>query len=160
MNRNQVHKSARSLAYETDFHNWTATQAARLRRLKPASIDWLHIAEELDDMGRSEQRALESHLAVLLVHLLKWKYQPEKRTNSWETSIENARDEIDELLRRSPSLAARLEESQHIAYRRARRTAGTEMGLSRQEREARIPAACEWSLVELRDNDFWLSAIM
>jgi len=92
---------------------------------------------------------------LLIVHLLKWKYQPDKRTNSWETSIENARDEIDELLRCSPSLGAKLEESLRIAYRRARRTAGTEMRLSRQEREARLPAACEWSLTELRDNDFW-----
>jgi hypothetical protein len=156
MNREQqVHQSAGDTGYETDFHNWTATQAARLRRLKPASIDWLNIAEELSDMGRSEQCALESHLAVLLVHLLKWKYQPDNRTNSWETSIENARDEIDELLRRSPSLGARLKESLRIAYRRARRTAGTEMGLSRQEREARLPTACEWTLAELCNNDFW-----
>ena len=89
------------------------------------------------------------------MHLLKWKYQPAKRTNSWETSIENSRVEIDELLKRSPSLDARLEESLCVAYRRALRTAATEMGLNRQEREVRLPAACEWSLAKLRNDDFW-----
>jgi len=64
VNKQQVHKSAWSTIYDIDFLNWTATQAARLRRLKPASIDWLNIAEELDDLGRSERRARKSPRAA------------------------------------------------------------------------------------------------
>ena len=122
-------------SYEADFCAWAAAQAAALHRLRPAGLDWSNLVEELDDMSRSEQRALESHLAVLLAHLLKWKYRSGKRTLSWETSIENSRDEIDELLKRSPSLRAKLKESLLVAYRRARRVAGTEMKLSKPERE-------------------------
>ena len=144
-----------STGYDTDFHNWTATQATTLRRLQPSSIDWFNIAEQLDDIGRSEQRALESHLTVLLVHLLKWRYQHDIRTGSWEASIENSRDEIAELLSRSPSLTAKLPEAFRIAYRRARRTAGGEMGLVKHQWDSLLPANCEWYLDQVCDSDFW-----
>ena len=141
--------------YETDFHAWTEAQAARLRRLQPAGLDWRNLVEELEGMARSDERALESHLAVLLVHLLKYYYQPDKRSSSWEASIENSRDQIDHLLKRSPSLATRLVPAFELAYRLARRRAGAEMGWTRREREQKIPPQCEWQLQQVRDRDFW-----
>lgn len=143
--------------YEGDFAAWAHNQAARLLRLQPAGVDWQNVAEELSDMGRGEQRALESYLELLLVHLLKWRYQPKKRSRSWEASIENARDKFDELLNRSPSLFRKLDESLTVAYRRARRTAGAEMGWSKKQRERRLPVKCEWPISQVRDADFWPS---
>ncbi len=83
-------------------------------------------------MARSEERGLGSRLERLLVHLLKWAYQPEERSGSWEASIDNARDAIEECLEGSPSLAGKLAGLAERAYRRARRTAGAEMGLDKQ----------------------------
>jgi hypothetical protein len=141
-------------AYESDIAAWADEQAAALRRLQPSGLDWRNIAEELDDMGRSEQRALESHLQVLLVHLLKWSHEPNRRSPSWEASIDNARDEIEVLLKRSPSLAGKLDEAVEIAYRRARRQAGAEMQWTKRQWERRLPKKCEWEIEDLRDPGF------
>jgi Domain of unknown function DUF29 len=143
-------------AYESDFAAWADEQADALRRLQPSGLDWWNIAEELDDMGRSEQRALESHLQVLLVHLLKWNHQPNMRAASWEASIDNARDEIEVLLKRSPSLAGKLEEAVEVAYRRARRQAGAEMQWTKRQWERRLPKKCEWEMKDIRNPDFFL----
>src|SRR5437764_4770786 len=89
------------VSIDADFRGWLYDQAALLRRLRPGALDWRNLAEELEAMGRSEENALESYLAVLLKHLLKWRYQPNKRTGNWEASIENSRDRINRLLERS-----------------------------------------------------------
>jgi hypothetical protein len=141
-------------AYEVDFHAWADEQAGALRRLEPAGVDWPNIVEELEGMARSDERALESYLAVLLLHLLKWRYQPDKRCGSWEASIENSRDQIDGSLRRSPSLASKLNTAFESAYPLARRRAGAQMGW-RRDQWNRLPATCEWSLERVRDRDFW-----
>jgi hypothetical protein len=75
-----------------DFYGWLLDQASALQRLRPDSLDWQNLAEELEAMGRSEENALESYLVVLLKHLLKCRYQPGKITGSWEASIENSRE--------------------------------------------------------------------
>ena len=82
---------------DDDFYGWLLEQASALRRLRPDLLDWRNLAEELEAMGRSEENALISHLVVLLKQLLKWRYQANKRTGSWEASIENSRDDIDHL---------------------------------------------------------------
>jgi hypothetical protein len=106
-------------------------------------------------LGRSEEGALESHLENSLVHLLKWRYQPNKRTGSWEATIENSRERITELLRRSPILKSRISGTFLGSYPLARREAGGQMGLTKGEWERVLPVSCEWNLRTARALDFW-----
>jgi hypothetical protein len=89
--------------YEQDWFAWVIDNAELLRQGRFSEIDSQHIAEELEDMGKSERHALASHLKVLITHQLKWQYQPPFRGVSWQLVIDNARDEIAELLEESPS---------------------------------------------------------
>ena len=81
--------------YEKDVVAWAYEQAALLRAGKLASIDIEHIAEEIEDVGKSEQREFASRMAILLAHLLKWQFQPERRTNSWTNTILTQRAAIE-----------------------------------------------------------------
>jgi Domain of unknown function DUF29 len=101
--RNRREHDPQTQSYDTDFRAWADAQASILRRLQPADLDWRNLIEELEGMARSDERALVSQLVVLLMHLLKWRYQSSKRSSSCEASIENSRDEIDYLLQNSPS---------------------------------------------------------
>src|SRR5690242_10540647 len=145
-------------AYDDDYFAWVNAQAALLRQVQPEWLDWRNLAEEVDDLGRSEQRALESHLEILLIHLLKWRYQPGRRSSSWEVSILNPRDHVEEVLGVSPSLKTRLVEALEHAYRRARREAGRQMKMDRRQWEAKLPAAREWTVEQVLDPDYWPEA--
>lgn len=90
--------------YEKDFLAWIEDQAQALRTRKANSLDWDNILEELESMGRSEKNALRSHLRVLLMHLIKWQWQPQKQSKSWATTIRNQRLDLKYLLKDSPSL--------------------------------------------------------
>ena len=136
--------------YEQDFYAWLNKQAAHLRAKRWDAVDVMNVAEELEDMARSERRAVESRLNTLLVHLLKWRWQPTHRSGSWRSSIEHARDALDDLLQESPSLRPQLLTMLPKQYRRARRYAAHETTLP----EATFPATCPWSLDELQDQDF------
>ena len=94
--------------YETDVVAWATEQAALLRSGQFSAIDIENIAEEILDVGKSEQRELESRMAVLLAHLLKWQFQPERRSSSWEETIRVQRNRIERRLRKTPSLKASL----------------------------------------------------
>ncbi len=117
--------------YDQDTAAWAAANADLLRQRRFAELDVPHLIEELEDMGKSERRALESHLSVLLMHLLKWEHQPSMRSNSWRLSIENARQSIEEIIEDSPSLKPKLYDEIFVAraYARARRLAAIETGL-------------------------------
>ena len=90
--------------YEKDYFLWLRSQieALRSRRLEAVDID--NLVEELEDLGRSEKKAVSSDLRVLLIHLLKWKYQSQKRTNSWQATIAEHRQRLEESFEVSPSL--------------------------------------------------------
>ena len=90
--------------YDTDFYRWTQTQAAALRAKDFAALDLGNLAEEIESLGRSDRRAVVSHLERLLLHLLKWREQPQGRGPSWRSTIRHARREIGKLLAESPSL--------------------------------------------------------
>jgi Domain of unknown function DUF29 len=79
---------------DRDFYAWSLEQAALLRQRRTAEADLDLIAEEIESLGKTEKRELVSRLAVLLLHLLKWRFHPKGRGNSWRLSIANARDEI------------------------------------------------------------------
>lgn len=117
------------IAYEQDYHAWTQQTAELLRQKHFAEIDIEHIAEELEDMGASKERELENRLGILLAHLLKWRYQPERRGASWQLTIKEQRQRILRVLRKNPSLKADLDETCCDAYSDARLIAARKTGL-------------------------------
>ena len=137
--------------YDRDFYAWANEQAALLRAGKLSVADIEHIAEEIESMGRSEKRELVSRLEILLLHLLKWQFQPERRGTSWEVSITNSRDQIADHLFDNPSLKTRLSEAIETAYRRARGDARAETGLV----ASTFPLTCPWEFSQIMDGDFW-----
>ncbi|MTW21693.1 DUF29 domain-containing protein [Allochromatium palmeri] len=139
------------IAPEQDRYAWTLESANRLRSGRLAGLDLERIAEELEEMGRSEKHALSSHLKVLMLHLLKWRHQPSFRGVSWQLSITNARDEIQELLEDSPSLRHQLADLMTRRYPVARQRAILETGLP----ETTFPRQCPFTVEQLLDADYW-----
>ena len=90
--------------YEADLYAWTQQQAALLRARRGDAIDWDNLAEEIESLGARDRRELLSRLRVILLHLLKWQFQPGRRGSSWQKSLRTQRREIAILLKQSPSL--------------------------------------------------------
>ncbi|AVH74220.1 DUF29 domain-containing protein [Nostoc sp. 'Lobaria pulmonaria (5183) cyanobiont'] len=115
--------------YEQDFYLWTQTIAQQLKENKFNEIDIHNLIEEIESMGRSEKRELKNRLIVLLMHLLKWQYQPEKRSESWRSTISEQRICIETLLEDSPSLQPLLAEVFENCYQKACVKASDETGI-------------------------------
>ena len=139
--------------YEQDFYAWSNEQVALLRAGKLSEADLPNIIEEIESMGRSERRELVNRLVVLLLHLLKWQYQPVLRGNSWRLSIKEQRIRLALHLADNPSLKSRLDEATSQAYRLATIEAERETGLS----ESSFPSDCPFSFEQLIDDSFWPS---
>ncbi len=122
--------SAKSLLYERDFFAWSRQQAELLRAGKLADADIDHIAEEIDSMGRTEKRELVSRMSVLLLHLLKWRFQPEKRRPSWEASIRVQRNRLADDLDDNPSSQAPFAEGARLGLSRRFARGGRGDGLA------------------------------
>jgi hypothetical protein len=73
--------------YDKDFYTWSFAQASHLRAKNWAALDIDHLAEEIESLGNEQAHAVESHLVVVLMHLLKWQYQPQRRSRRWRTSL-------------------------------------------------------------------------
>jgi hypothetical protein len=116
--------------YEQDFNLWLETTINSLREGKLLEIDYENLIEELESMGKRDRNALKSNLKILLMHLLKYQYQPEKLTNSWLYTITEHRQRIRDSLETSPSLKSFLREVFDRSYQDARRLASDETGLS------------------------------
>jgi len=138
------------LDHDRDFYAWANDSAARLRAGRWTELDVDQIAEELEDIGKQQKHALAGHLKILMLHLLKWRYQSGFRGVSWRVSIANARDEVSELLEDSPSLATKLPEIAARRYAAARNRASLETGLPLEG----FPAECPFSSGQLLDQDF------
>ncbi len=115
--------------YEQDYFQWLVSQVDMLRTGQVDLLDLNYLAEEIEDLGKSERRALISDLTVVLMHLLKWQFQPERRGNSWRYSILEHRRRIDKRLTESPSLKPVLVEYFEDAYQDARIVAAKETDL-------------------------------
>lgn len=137
--------------YERDFYAWTREQSVLLRSGRLPEADIEHVAEEIESMGRAEKRELVSRLKILLLHLLKWQFQPGLRGNSRRNSIRVRRIALDGHLRDDPGLKAALTDAVADAYRTARIEAETETGLA----ETTFPEACPWPPGRLMAADFW-----
>ena len=122
---------SRPSLYEGDFVAWLEEQAALLRAGRLQELDVENIAEELEGMARGDRRELFNRFEVLLRHLLKGEFQPEKRTRSWDLTIAEQRARLRRLLRESPSLRHGLDAVVREAYGEAIHLAATETGLPR-----------------------------
>ncbi|CAD5964604.1 DUF29 domain-containing protein [Planktothrix agardhii 1029] len=116
--------------YDRDFYLWLQTTINILKEGKFAEVDLENLLEELESMGRSDKNALKSNLKVLLMHLLKYKYQPEKLTNSWVYTIREHRQRLRDTFKTSPSLYRFFEDIFNESYQDARELAADETGLS------------------------------
>jgi len=138
-----------SSLYDSDIALWAEQQAKLLRRRASNELDWQNVAEEIEDVGKSEQREIESRLAVLCTHLLRWRFQPKPRSRSWAGSITEARNQIARVIRNSPSLQNHPARLLAEAYADGRRVAAAETGLQK------LPAQCPWPVEQMLDHDFW-----
>ncbi|HAX86190.1 MAG TPA: DUF29 domain-containing protein [Cyanobacteria bacterium UBA11370] len=145
----EVETNQQSL-YETDYLKWIETTVHKLQVRDYSNIDWENLIEEIGDMGRSERRSLESNLIVILIHLLKWQYQPELRSGSWKGSIVEHRRRIRKALKESPSLKPYLEEVFAECYADAVEEATAETGLSVEI----FPQVCPYTSLEVLDSNF------
>ncbi len=136
--------------YEADYLRWIETTIERLRSQDYANVDWENLIEEIADMGRSERRSLESNLIFVLLHLLKWQYQPEQRSGSWEGSIIEHRRRIKKALQESPSLKPYLDGVFAECYTEAVKQAKAETGLPLET----FPMQCLYKLVEVLHDKF------
>lgn len=137
--------------YEKDFYAWAIHNAQLLREGKLSKVDIEHVAEEIESMGKSERRELINRLAVLLAHLLKWKYQPLRQSKSWEHTIKEQRYELIDLLGESPSLKHELEKQLSRAYQKALMIAEKETGFEQKV----FPKGCPFSLKQALNKDFF-----
>lgn len=144
-------RSARDAAlYDTDFYEWTQRTAEKLRRRRFDETDIEHAAEEIEDMGKRDLRELNSRMEVLVAHLLKWKLQPSKRSNSWRGTIVAQRREIAAILQDSPSLRPRLVAAASSYYAGAVDRAIAETGIEARK----FPPHCPFSDDQILDPHF------
>ena len=136
--------------YSKDFIAWADEQALLLEQQRWDELDLVHLIEEVRDLGNRHRDALESQLTRLLMHLLKWQYQPEKRSNSWKSSIREARKQIDRLIRKHPVLRIHLEQVLEECYLDAREDASDETSLDIET----FPISCPYSIQQVRERDF------
>jgi hypothetical protein len=140
-----------SSLYETDPYTWAMRQADALRRRSANEIDWENVAEEIESVGKTEARELRSRYAVLLAHLLKWLFQPEKRTRSWETTIVTQRESARDHPTENPGLKSLVDGLFAKAYREARGNAALETDMPLET----FPEANPFTLAQAMDPDFW-----
>jgi hypothetical protein len=136
--------------YESDFYAWTQEQSALIRAKMWSSIDLDHLAEEIEDMGKSEKRTLESQLEVLIMHLLKWQVQKDRRSKSWQRTIKDQRRRLTIHLKDNPSLKATLLESIERIYPSAVVDAANETSLD----DEMFPSVCPYTVEQLFNPDF------
>ena len=138
--------------YEHDVAAWSVEQARLLRAGLFDQLDIEHIADEIEDVGKSEARELASRMAVLLAHWLKWEYQPILRSGSWQNTIREQRKQVLRRLKRTPSLRPELENPDFVEYvwGDARLAAARETGID----IARFPPESTWPFPEVLREDW------
>jgi Domain of unknown function DUF29 len=130
-----------SRAYEADLYGWVEDQVTLLKAQEVGSIDASHIMQELEDLGRTEFNKVVSALRVILLHLLKWDHQPQRRSRSWANSVRTQRQRLADELEDSPSLKAQIGKAIARAYRNAINDACSETGLTMEA----FPESCPYS---------------
>lgn len=137
--------------YDRDYYLWLESTAKFLSDGRWNELDLENLIEEIESMGRSEKRAVESNLVVLLLHLLKWLYQPSMQTGSWKGSILEHRRRLEKDLKASPSLKNYLQEVFAECYEDAKKQAAAETGLPLET----FPTASPFTPEEALNNDYF-----
>lgn len=137
--------------YDDDFHAWALEQATLLRERRLDRLDLDNIAEELEGLASSQVSELRKRYTTLLLHLLKWEFQPERRTRSWVRTIVRERGEIEIHLEDNRTLKPRRDELYGRAFRLARLGAAYETNKSKRD----FPAENPYALTQAMDHDFW-----
>jgi hypothetical protein len=137
--------------YEKDFYGWALGQANLLRNEDYTELDIDNLVEEIEAMAKRDRRELFNRLKIILMHLLKWQYQPSHRSKSWTDTLDEQRDEIDELLEDSPSLRRDLPDLVIRAYPKAIIKPMKDTGLTSDA----FPPRCEWAIEQILDPN-WL----
>jgi hypothetical protein len=141
--------NARSL-YETDYLQWIEATVQRIQSQDYGAVDWENLVEEIEDMGRRERHSLESNFIVMVIHLLKWQFQPQRRSGSWEGSIIEHRRRVNKALKDSPSLNSYLIGLEAECYKEAVKQAKAETGLPLEA----FPLDCPYELADMMKDDF------
>ncbi len=142
-------RTTRSL-YDTDYVQWVETTIQKLQRQDYADVDWENLLDEIAEMSRSEKRRLKSNLIIVLLHLLKWQYQPDRRSRSWASSIAEHRRRVHEALEASPSLKPYIENILSSAYTSAVKLASIETGIA----QSAFPNECPYTIAQSLHDDF------
>ncbi|MBK1719423.1 DUF29 domain-containing protein [Thiocystis violacea] len=142
-------------AYDDDIMAWADEQARLLRAGRFEQLDIAHIAEEIEDVGKSERRELASRMALLLAHGLKWRHQPEHQGNGWRRTIKEQRNAIVLCIRSTPSLKVSLDDADWWAgvWSDAVAKASEETGLDD------FPESCPWRVDAILDPDWFPTAL-
>lgn len=140
-----------SQQYSADFSLWIRQTVQLLQERRWQEIDVPNLIQEVEDLGKSERRGINSQLTRLLLHLLKWQYQPQRRSDSWLDSITDARTQIELAIADSPSLRNYPAEQLEVNYQRARRQAAQQTQLEISV----FPEVCPYALEQILSED-WL----
>ncbi|HJU10687.1 MAG TPA: DUF29 domain-containing protein [Candidatus Binataceae bacterium] len=147
-------RSDPSNLYDQDYYAWVQEQVRVLRERRTEEVDWENVAEELDDLGKSEKWSIESHLETLIEHLLKLGYTRsitrERNSRLWQGTVKLARSKIRRRLAQSPSLRGKIPELFASAYEDGR----TKMLARTKLPDNAIPASCPWTLDQVLDDGF------
>jgi len=140
--------------YNGDVIAWANEQAQLLRAGQFSQLDIEHIADEIEDVGRSEQRELASRMTVLIAHLLKWKYQHERKSSSWRQTIKIQRIDTSYALKKMPSLKVNFNDAEwmEVVWEKAKAQAMSETNLDI------FPENLPWSVEQILNPDFWPEA--
>ena len=144
----------RGPAYDEDFFLWTQRQAALIRAGQFDLVDWENVALEIGALGGRERRELGTRLKILTMHLLKWQFQPQRRSKSSRGTINDQRDEIEQLLEEDPSLRREIEALIGKRYRIARANAAAETGLALRT----FPSRCPYAADQILDDTYFPAA--
>ncbi len=145
-----------TISYEADIVAWANQQAWLIRNKKFDLLDLEHLAEEIEDVSKSEQRELANRMAVLLLHLLKWQYQPERQGTSWQLTLKTQRERIAHRLKKTPSLKKCLKDQEWWAdaWADARYDTEKETGIAFDK----LPKTCPWTAEQVLADDWFPSS--
>jgi hypothetical protein len=139
-----------SQLYDQDFCLWIDATTKLLKEGRFSELDLENLIEEIEDMGQNKKDVLESNLIIVFLHLLKWKYQPNKRSGSWKRSIREHRRRLVKAMQKSPSLKPYLRSVFAECYQYSRQEASDETGLSLEI----FPLESPFDLAQVLDSDY------
>jgi len=151
MNKIQVQRPRKSTAYDVDYAQWCTEQGEALREGRFADLDRENLAEEIESLGRSDKREIESRLKVLLAHLLKYQFQPEREKDGWKLTIKEQRRRLQRVIEASPSLRAYPDRILAEEYEYARGDAAKETGMPIEA----FPENCPYRTADVLDLAFY-----